>query len=203
METRVQIPTIEVKKTFVLAHLFRDIFENKNPGINELDDNYHRILESVERLGENELNDKITDKVRLRRYDKMDWYCEIVEFENMGPWPKMEELDIRLTTGNIPRVVTGLTQIFNGNRNLHIPEGFKEKLNSFRKNVRFNHKMFPLILFPGGEVREKDYNNWAIERDEPLCDIFEYDIDDGNNRAVSYVFEGLKDAPAYFGEYQY
>ena len=39
----------------------------------------------------------------------------------------------------------------------------------------------------------------SLRRPIVLVKIFKYDIDDGNNRALSFSIVGLKDAPAYIG----
>ena len=64
----------------------------------------------------------------------------------------------------------------NVKKSKEVNQFIKKRGSIFRWN-EFIVPRFPLILFPGGEVREKDYNSWARrENKTPLCKIFKYDI---------------------------
>jgi hypothetical protein len=130
---------------------------------------------------------------------------------DIGPWPKMHSLDARLTTGNVLETAKAIEGVKSGN--IVLPyDNEKEKKKrtcAFRRfldktkliidNLGFVYEKFPIILFPGGEVREKDYNTWARENHAPLCRVFEHDLDDGNNRAVSYALAGINEVPCFVG----
>jgi hypothetical protein len=120
-------------------------------------------------------------------------------------------LDIRLTTGNILDTAQAIQDARDGRLVLSYEENselekrnsafrrFLEKSDSIRTNLNLIYERFPIILFPGGEVREKDYNVWARENNAPICEIFKHDLDDGNSRAISYAFEGIESAPCFYG----
>ncbi len=200
-----KIPIREVKKYFILADAGKYLFNRERElGRSELEDSYYGLLYRLNQMEEEEFDERITDKVRLQRYNDMEWFKGEEYFTNMGSWPKMAGLPIEFTTGNIPETAKMLREFKNGRINVSNKLADKtkycvKKVGSIIRNIDFIYQNFPLILFPGGEVREKDYNNWAKENNEPLCEIYEYDIDDGNNRAVSYALTGLKDAPVYIG----
>lgn len=191
--------TREVKRVFLLANAFKEVFRvSRAYSPAELDERYLQIIEQLERLEETEIDYRITDKTRLKRYDSLVWLKGTKGLSRMGVWPKMQGLDILLTTGNVSDTTRGVKKVLEGKSGLVVPEKFKRKLSSVRRNLDFIHSHFPLILFPGGTVREDEYNRWARKSNEPICKIFDYDIDDGCNRAVAYSLEGIKGAEAYF-----
>lgn len=206
-----KVSTIEVKKYFLLANAGKKLFnppERKSKA--RLEDEYNCIIDEIFGLNGQELDERITDKVRLARYNTFDWYRGKGNLLGIGPWPKMNSLDIMLTTGSIPDTAQAVKDVQAGKRMMPCSdEGEREKRanafkhfldvsQSIRENLDFVYERFPIILFPGGEVREKDYNTWAKENDKPLCKIFEHDLDDGNNRAVSYAMSGLQKAPCFY-----
>ncbi len=204
--TAKKINRIEVKKYFLLANAGKGLFKEKIEN-NRIQDSYLELLEKFNNMEEEQLNDLFRDKTRLKRYESMEWHKCNVALKEMGSWPKMSGLPIEFTTSNIPETAKTIDQ-FNI-KHINIPKDKLEKILNFIKksgsiieHLEFIEPNFPLILFPGGEIREKDYNNWARENNQPLCKIFKYDIDDGNNRAVAYSSSGFKDAPAFFGEYK-
>jgi hypothetical protein len=193
---------LEVKRYFLLANALKDKTKHhKQLGLNILEEEYKRELDWLNGLDDEGLSARITDKIRLKRYDSMNWGKGIKPLENAGVWPKMQGSDISLTTGNVPETARLIGEAIQRN-NSKIPEKLKAKIESMRELSGFVYERFPLIFFPGGEVREKDYNIWARGNDKPLCKIYEFDIDDGCTRAVAYALEGIQEAPVYFGEYR-
>lgn len=201
-----------MKKYFLLANAGKKLFKQPRVRLkHSLDDEYKRIVDEISTLEETELDERITDEVRLGRYDNFDWYRGQKALVDIGPWPKMYSLDVRLTTGNVIDTARDIKRVKNGKLVLPYEDRkemekrtnafrrFLEKSESIRANLDFLYERFPIILFPGGEVREKDYNLWARENNAPLCQIFEYDLDDGNNRAVSYALEGIVSVPCFYG----
>ncbi|MFZ5955267.1 MAG: hypothetical protein ACOYT4_02480 [Nanoarchaeota archaeon] len=78
-----------------------------------------------------------------------------------------------------------------------------EQIHSIESILDFVYPNFPLVLFPGGEVREKDYNNWVRQEknNEPFCKIYDFDIDDGCSRAVTYALNGIENVLSFVGSY--
>lgn len=189
----------EVKRYFLLANKGKGFFKDRKLSRSELEDSYHGALEGFKKLEEPQLDDLFRDKIRLQRYNEMTWYKTTAAFSEMGSWPKMIGLDIRLTTGNITDTAEEVRIRRDKKLDLYIPKKFWEKLDSLEDNLAFVFPRFPLILFPGGEVREKDYNTEARKNGEPLCKIFRYDVDDGNNRAVAYSLSGMGAAHVFTG----
>ncbi len=196
----------EVKKYFLLANAGKEFFKKGTHfGIDELQDKYHAKLKEFIDMEEKALDERIRDKIRLGRYNEMDWHTGNVKLKEMGSWPEMKGLPIEFTTGNIPDVARLIGKFKNGTMSGYGPEKLEkisrcvERLDSIGRNVNFVRPNFPLILFQGGEIRE-EHNDWARENYRLLCNIFRYDIDDGSERAVSYSLAGLEDAPVYFGQ---
>ena len=132
----------------------------------------------------------------------MNWIYGQQEFSNMGVWPKMKGLDILLTTGNVIETAERVKRVLDERSSLYAPKRLIKQIQSIKKISEFIYEKFPLILFPGGEIREKDYNTWARKNNQPLCSIFDFDIDDGCTRAVAYALKDIKQSPVYFGEYK-
>jgi hypothetical protein len=212
------VEAIEVKRAFVLADEGRNLFD-KELSLNELQGGYDHLENCIDNLPPEELDKEIKDKVRLARYESMDWdFDSCVPLGVVGPYPKMSELAIELTLGGI----VSTARLFEGVQfNSKGIEGYdfsqwenpeSERKNIFSdaivrtesiiKNIYFVRPNFPLILFPGGKIRENDYNMRARENGEPECKVLKHDIDDGNNRALSYVLAGRQDAPAFVGKYR-
>ena len=169
----------DVKTYFILANALRDrARHHKQLGIGVLEEEYKRELDWLNRLDDERLSARITDKVRLKRYDSMKWKTGIKLLENAGVWPKMQGSHISLTTENVPetaRLIEESIKINSGK----VPEELRAKIESIRELSDFIYSGFPLIFFPGGEVREKDYNVWAKENNQPLCNIYDFDICSG------------------------
>ncbi len=198
-----KVPRREVKVYFLLADAGKGFFKDKI-GRNELEDRYNGSLGELDNMDENDLNEEFKDKVRLRRYNEMEWHRDNVILGEMGPWPEMKGLPIEFTTGNIPEVARMIKKFKKGKisvseKSLEKTKRCARKLDSIIRHIDFVRPNFPLILFPGGEIREKDYNNYARKNAKPLCGIFQYDMDDGSERAVAYSLSGLKDAPVFYG----
>ncbi len=206
----IQISNENVKRYFLLANAGKNLFESGDD-TPRLEEKYKRIFDEIFGLTGKELNERITDKVRLARYDRFDWHQGQLPLRDIGPWPKMYSLDARLTTGNIEDTARDIGRVKKGKLVLQYKDKreedkrnnafnrFLEKSRSIRDNLDFVYERFPLILFPGGEIREKDYNTWARENNSPLCKVFGHDLDDGNNRAVSYALEGINHTPCFYG----
>jgi hypothetical protein len=199
-----QVSREEVKVAFMCVNLFREIFagrESESIPRSELENHYHNTRNYLEGLTEKGISHlmKNQDPVRLARYDSLEWYFGEVEFERMGSWPRMYGLDIRFTIGNIPETARKVKGVINGTYSIPFSEKAQRKFPGQLREVEFNYEHFPIILFPGGTVREEDYNSWARERNKLLCKIFEFDVDDGNGRAISQCISGKEKARAYIG----
>jgi len=204
-----KVSPIEVKKYFLLANAGKRLFASlKNK--QKLEEKYQRIRDEIFDLDGERLDLRITDKVRLTRYDSFDWYKCYRALSDVGVWPKMCSLDARLTTGNVLETAKMIKEDRKGKVVLHYDDAreMKKRTNAFKKflgksesikkNLGFIYDRFPIILFPGGEIRG-EYNSWAGENNSPLCRIFGNDLDDGNARAVSYALEGINEAPCFVG----
>lgn len=209
-----QVTKDDVKRYFLLANAGKRLFDFNRKKSRRLEEGYEHIFDEIFNLETRELNERITDKVRLGRYDNFSWCKGEQSLNEIGPWPKMKSLDARLTTGNIIDTAEAIEGVRNGKIILSYDDidekkkredalgDFSSKSKSIRDNLDFIYERFPIILFPGGEIREKDYNTWARENDAPLCEIYRFDLDDGNSRAVNYALEGLDKSPCFYGFYK-
>ncbi len=91
-----------------MADRFKEVVERDNhplyPRREDFLDRYQALSEELHTYHESELNSMITDKTRLERYDSLDWFYGKIALKDVGPWPEMDGLDIRLTTENIPKL---------------------------------------------------------------------------------------------------
>ena len=213
-----QVDVIRVKRAFVLADECKGIFDD-SPDLDILQRRYDEMKRGVGCLFVHEVDRRISDKVRLERYGSMDWHFDpAVPLAGMGSWPKMSEFDIHVTTDNIVKTAKYFNLIreasekregfdfshyenFESPRENIFPDAIA-RTDSIIRNIDFVKPNFPFILFPGGEIREREYNAWARNECETLCNVFEYDIDQGNARAIAYVLNGDSTAPAFVGSYR-
>jgi len=194
-----RVPSVEIKRAFLLAYYTGLKFSKsgRNVSRQELEDYSRRMHATLSNENEQQINDHIIDKRRMTRYDSMEWSRGTANLSDLGPWPKMKDLDVSFTTGNVIETAQQIMTAQNGN----IPQGLLSCLDSIQTHIDLIRPFFPLMLFPGGEIRNNEYNIWAIAKDESLCHQFQYDIDDGSMRAVAYALAGLEDAPVYIGKY--
>src|SRR4030042_6410334 len=98
----------EVKMHFLLADAFKPVVESGNiqwyPSKKDFLEGYKGLLRAYKAFSERQLDRMIEDRdpVRLERYNSLDWHFGAAALKDIGPWPEMDGLDIRLTTGNLP-----------------------------------------------------------------------------------------------------
>lgn len=211
-----KVPSREVKMHFLLADACKEIFERKgilrNPTREEFEQAYQKISDQYSRFSEEELDKQMgeRDHARLERYNSLEWYRGRVNLKDLGSWPGMDGLDVKLTTGNLPETVERVKKVWAGQSDLSVPKHFKEKIESIFNYRDIILSKFPIILYPGG-LERGSHNRWVeedgvregeipeIEKDAWLCKILPYDIDAGNSRAFAYSFSGLDEVEAYIG----
>ncbi|HPD81602.1 MAG TPA: hypothetical protein PK357_00700 [Candidatus Pacearchaeota archaeon] len=200
-----EVDVREPKIAFLLANLFKCLVKNpKRQNLPELEKQYSKIKSQFSSYTEKNLDSKFKDPVRLERYNSMNWYKGQMDLEKIGVWPEMKGLAIELTIGNVPETAEHVRKALEGKLNGKVPGKFLDKLKSMENISEFIYNNFPLIVFPGGEIREKDHNRWIRVNNliYPECKIYEVDIDDGCSRAVFYALNGIKEAPVYRGKHK-
>ncbi len=203
--------SIEVKRYFLLADAGKALF-GKEKNIFQLAEDYKRIFDEIFSLEETYLDERIKDKLRLDRYNSVNWHRSYVNFETIGPYPQMKGLDARLTAGNVPETTRMIEDLRDGKLDLEYTDKeekekrqakfqrFLNKSSSFQRNLIFVYENFPMVLLPSGTIRG-DYNHW-IETEKlnlPLCRNLEHDLDDGSERAINYSMAGIKSAECFYG----
>ena len=208
-----QVPRKEVKMHFLLADAFKPAVEKDGiptyPEQVPLALDYALLLREHQAFSEEELDSMIRkkDPTRLERYNSLDWRLGRVALSDIGPWPEMDGLDIRLTTGNVPETVDRVGRELARPSGLRIPTNFAHKIESILAYRSLILPGFPIILFPGG-LERGNHNLWVRtsgevkkeEQDSWICRIFKYDNDAGNARAFAYCLSGLLTVEAYFGK---
>lgn len=206
-----KVSSNEVKRHFLLADAGKESFNDGEKTIYQLEEKYKRIFDQIFSLKDEEVNERIRDKVRLERYDSLDWYRGLVNLEDIGPYPKMKGLDARLTVGNVPETALEIERVKNGNRILDYgdieekakrEEKFQKLLTrseSFQRNLSFIYERFFPILLPSGMIRG-EYNDWVRTEklNLPLCKILNYDADDGSERLVNYALAGRESSECFY-----
>jgi hypothetical protein len=202
---KIGVDVRETKVAFLLANAFKHLVKNcKREDLPILEREYNTLKSRLSAYANKKLDSKFEDTVRLRRYNSMDWYKENMSLEDMGVWPEMQGLGIELTIGNVIETAEKVKKALEGKLNGSVPEKFLNKIKAMRNFPEFIYNKFPLIVFPGGEIREKDRNEWVRQNKiiSPECKIYEADIDDGCSRAVLYALNGIKEAPVYSGKHK-
>ena len=195
-----EVPLEEVKIYFLLADALKDKTRNhKLLGLKVLEEEYLRELNWLNSLNDERLSARITDKIKLGKYNSMTWYKGEKPLSDMGVWPLAKELDFILTNESPIQSAEIIKNLSPEARRKLISKKEDDRFESIRSLIDFVYPRFPLILLPGGTIRE-GYNLWAEEHDKPVCTKFlEFDINDGNSRAIAYALEGIQEAPVYFG----
>ncbi len=212
METR-KATRKEVKMHFLLADAFKPVVEQGStqlyPSKEHFQEEYKRLLREHQAYPEEDLDRMIRerDPVRLERYNFLNWSFGTVALSDISPWPEMDGLDIKLTTGNLPETVERLKRECLHHSGLRIPDSFLPRIQSILYHDKLILPRFPIILFPGGFERG-NHNNWVRTSGEVapenqgdwICEISKYDDDAGNSRAFAYELAGMKEVEAYFGK---
>lgn len=200
-----EVDVREAKIAFLFANVFKCfVKDSKKEDLPELKKQYSRIKSQFYLYTDKNLDSKFKDPVRLERYNSMNWCKGNMELERLGTWPEMQGLAIELTTGNVPETAEHVRKALEGKLNGKVPEKFLNKIKSMENIPEFIYNNFPLVIFPGGEIRERDHNRWIRANNliYPECKVYEGDIDDGSSRAIFYTLNEIKEAPAYIGRYK-
>jgi hypothetical protein len=213
---------IKVKMHFLLADAFKVYVEKDGIPIvpfprdaslfdRYLDSKYLELLNEFRGYKEEELDEMIgqRDPARLERYNSLEWRSQTVSLDEIGPWPGMDEIDVSLTTGNVPETVERVMAELKNPTGKNIPVTFIPKIKSITRHIKFINPYFPIILFPGG-LERVSHNDWVRtsgevplgEQEAQICKIFLYDNDAGNSRAFAYSKAGIKEVGAYVGSYR-
>lgn len=225
-----QVKSIDVKRSFILAHAMKHPFESgKKISPEDLMKMYNGALEKYSKLDEHglevlinglelgrslegmessEKSDFKEDQDRIRRYKKLSWSYGLIELSNIGAWPEMRGIDPRLTTGSIIKTAKEIKDYSCGKSEYDFSDERKnnlDKLLELIESMGKNELIFrlPIILVPGDSVRGEAYKQWVAENHG---DYHEHDtsllgIDEGNVRAVINVFAGKDKVFSYVGKY--
>jgi len=204
------ISTTEVKKHYILADLLgRQFRTDYSPSQKEIKEKFIRLKETLWATSESEVDSKLNE-IRMARYeglyDSLNWTLENVALSEMGPYPGMSEINYNFTTDSIQSTATkinghgtGRATITSTNEQEKNLQNLLKKIGSMEKVLSFLYENLPLILVPGGTQREQFHNAEIKDKKDPLCRILNYDIDDGNSRALLYAIHGLETASSLVG----
>jgi len=183
----------EVKKSFLLAELAKDKIKTSTNGLTKI---HQEVSEGILRLNENEVNERIIEKSIWGRISPLNWYMGYVNLRKVGVWPRMKSISKFLTKGNVIDTAKGIERVLKWGNSSFIPHEVIEDLASIQKNISVIRKEFYPILVPIGESIRDGKNK------DGFYELFDYDIMDGNTRAVASALEGFEKIPVYFGEYK-
>ncbi len=208
-DVMVPVSSIEAKKSHLIADTFKEFINSRDFLPQDMKREYELIRERLENMDRQEIDNKVYSGFpkRLVKYDSFSWYRAEVNLSDLGVWPKMGNIDLRICQNNLSDTAEKIQQVKDGKLDLYVPEKVFNKIVSIREKVSFLINRFPLILFQGGEIRGNSYTEWVRSTGDPenyaLLERTLYDIDDGNTRAVSYSLAGFRYAPSYIGMKKY
>ncbi|MBA7691140.1 hypothetical protein ES703_99680 [subsurface metagenome] len=183
----------EVKKNFLLAEIAKDKIKTSKNGLTEI---YQEVSESILGLNENEVNECINKKSIWNKISSLNWYKGNISLSKVGAWPKMKGISKFLTKGNVIDTAKGIERVLKGGNGSFIPPEVIGDFDSIQRNIFFIRKKFYPILVPTGELIRDGQNK------DGFYELFNYDIMDGNTRAVASALKGFENLPVYFGEYK-
>ena len=204
-EVMVPVSAIEVKRAYLLANAFKEFINSGNFSQQDMRKEYGLLKNMIGNLDRPAIDDKIYTSFprRLKEYNLLHWYKGKVNLAEMGVWPRMGHIDIKICQNNLTDTAEKIQQVKEEKLDLYVPEKVFDKIDSITEKIHFIKFRFPLILFPGGKIRGRSHGERTNSKDNSdnhtILKKIHYDIDDGNNRAVSYSLYGLKYAPAYIG----
>ena len=204
-EVMMPVSVTDVKKSYLLANAFREFINSGNFSQQDMKKEYELLKNMVGNLNNHVIDNKLYTAfpTRLKNYNSLNWYKGRVTLADLGVWPKMGNIDIKICQNNLIDTAEKIQQVREEKLDLYVPEKVFNKIDSIMEKIYFIRSRFPLILFPGGKIRGSSYDGWAKSKGNPddraLLEKIHYDIDDGNNRAVSYSLFGFEYAPAYIG----
>jgi hypothetical protein len=213
-----RVDVIEVKRAFILSNMCNEIFD-WSVDSNILSEEYNCCENIVKCLSPQEIDDKLHD-IRVEKYNSMIWhFVRKIPIDLIGAYPRMAELSEDDSIGNIvstaekfegrrksdPTFQKDELEPFKNEKNVLVnSNGFgyiknekkvmkklSLKLDSIILNIEFIKSNFPLILYTGHEIRKSF----------PLSDVCDYDIDDGNHRALAYACNSQRNVSAFVGSY--
>lgn len=192
-----KVPTIEVKRTFVIPNLIRT---NKNRRyLGKVTKEYfEKRLEHAKRRGlklsERQLDKIIHDEYpkRLRAYDNSDWYLGAVTSSEVGVWKKAGGLPLAWTNGSLQETATKVRYALKTNSKSLKKRSRYAVTNMLKTNVQDLQKekyLFPIIFKGGTGTRGR----------ARLRKQMKGDIDDGCMRSVTLAVSGVKKIKVYIG----
>ncbi|MBW2974647.1 hypothetical protein KY366_02920 [Candidatus Woesearchaeota archaeon] len=204
-------PSIAVKRSFVMANKMKDKL-----GLDKRFDisrslfirAYREIYREISGYSEKELDSKIKDKTRLKRINLCSWTVRIIDTKNIGVWPAFGGIDHFTTCGNLLETGAKINDLIHKTHRFQWPKksrpNLKEnrisKLISIRKHADIIYRLFPIILTEKGlRTRRVNANEWAKENLGFGYKITQFDIEDGNHRAMSYSMFGIRKIRCFVG----
>lgn len=207
-----EISSDDAKRYFLFSHLLTsNYFPNGNlPILGELSEGSDRLKDMVWGLEGRKLHGEYMGDRRDRYgkwYDGLKWSIENIGFDRMGAYPEMQFLNANFTSGNVLDTAEKLKRASEGHVDFESTPSEKEGLERFLGKIKsityyqeFLIENVPGILVPGGYQRETFYNLDPVSDGKPKAQIYDFDIDDGNSRIVTYAFNGLNSTKVLVGK---
>lgn len=202
MQILKKVPTIEVKRTFVVAD---HITQRKNLGNNkkylkdispeEFDKKLKTAKKVILKLREKDLDKMLSPKYlkRINAYNSSTWYLAKMKPEELGVWRRAGDLPLRWTNKSLAETAEKVTK------------GFKRKSKSIKKRPKH---AIPSILKIKDHIEQKEKYLYPIvfktdtgtKGRKRLKTKTLGDIDDGCMRSIALAMSGKKSVTVYFGE---
>lgn len=169
---------------------------------------YREIYREISGYSESELDREIKDKTRLRRINLCRWAVGMVDTKNIGVWPEFGGIDHFTTCGNLLETGAKINDLIHGTHKFQWPETSKSNLPgkriakfiSIRKHADIVYRLFPIILTEkGSRTRRVNANMWAKENLGFGYKVTQFDIEDGNHRAMAYSMFGIRKIRCFVG----
>lgn len=199
-----KIPTIEVKRTFVIADQIAHIHKGKKSGNNhkflkdlterEFDKKLVKIKQKILKLKESSLDKLVSPEYskRLTAYNNSRWFLAEVKPREVGVWTRAGELPLRWTNQSLVETAEKMIK------------GLKRKSKSIKRRPRHS---IPNILKIESHLKQTEKYLYPIvfKTDtgtmgrKRLKRKMKGDIDDGCMRAIALAMSGRKHISVYFG----
>ena len=196
-----KVPTIEVKRTFVIAD---HITQRKNHGNNhkflkglsekEFDKKLHSAKKTILKLREKDLDKLITPKwsKRINSYNNSQWFIAEASPKELGVWTRAGDLPLRWTNQSLFETAEKVTKAFRKKSKLlkrrpkhSIPNILKIKSHLDQKEKY----LYPIVFKTDTGTRGRGRLKRKMKGD----------IDDGSMRSIAITMSGKDSIIIYYG----
>ena len=186
------VPTIEVKRTFVISNFGK--IKGNQKGVSEkiFANKLEKAKSKVLKFSEKDLDKHIEWPKRLESYNNSDWYIAKFSPSELGPWRRASGLPLRWTNRSLKETsqkinkVLGTSSDILKKRSRYSIYNMLESPSQLKQNEKY---LYPIVFKNDTGTRGRSYLRFKTKAD----------IDDGCMRSIAMAISGRDPITVYFG----